>query len=83
MCTSCSCCPVRPSLATAPESQRIRSAVPHRAAGPAAAPPRGAGEAAPEEGQQPGGGEEHAVQRHGRVQAEDREHPERFGGQDQ
>ena len=70
-------------LATSDAGQRIRRLVPQRAPRPAAAPARGAGEAAPEESQQPGGGEEHAVQRHGRLQAEDGEHAERPGGEDQ
>ena len=70
-------------VATADASQHIRRLLPHGAARPAAASPRGAGEAAPEESQQPGGGEEHVVQRHGRLQAEDREHSERPGGADQ
>lgn len=74
---------ILPSLATAAAGQHIRGRVPQRAAGPAAASARAAGEAAPEESQQPGGGEEHAVQCHGRLQAEDGEHAERPGGQDQ
>lgn len=72
-----------PRTATADEGQHIRGLVPQRAARPAAAAPWGAGEAAPEEGQQPGGGKEFAVQRHGCLQAEDGEHAERPGGEDQ
>lgn len=81
--TSCSCCPVHPSLATADAGQHIRCLVPQWAPQPPAASARGAGETAPEESQQPGGGEEHAVQCHSGLQAEDREHAERPGGEDQ
>lgn len=70
-------------LATADEGQHIWRLIPHRAPRPAAASPRGAGEAAPEESQQPRGGEKHAVQCHCSIQAEDWEHTERPGGQDQ
>lgn len=83
LCTSCSCSLIHPSLATANARQHIRRLVPQRAPKPASASPPGAGETAPEEGQQPGGGEEHAVQRHGLIQAENREHAERSGGEDQ
>lgn len=71
------------SSATTNARQHDWRLVPQRAARPVAASPRGAGEAAAEEGQQPGGGEEHANERHGRLQDEDREHAERPGGEDQ
>lgn len=71
------------SSATTDARQHDWRRVPQRAARPVAAAPGGAGKAAAEEGQQPGGGEEHAHERHGRLQDEDREHPERPGGEDQ
>lgn len=83
LCPLQSPCFVPSPPATADAGQHIWRVFPQRAAWPAAAPPRRAGEAAAEEGQQPRGGEEPADQRYGSLQAEDREHAQRTGREDQ